>query len=145
MMGLEIRELRPENYAEMIALWERAGLAYRPRGRDSPAAIAAQMERDPDLFLGAFVAGKLVGTAIGSDDGRKGWINRLAVDPAYQRRGVARSLIAEVERRLQGRGREIIAALVEDWNTASLALFQDCGYVLDWTILYLSKRTAPWV
>lgn len=145
MMGLEIRELRPEDYGEMIALWERAGLSYRPRGRDSPAAIAAQMARDPDLFLGAFVSGKLVGVVIGSDDGRKGWINRLAVDPAYRRRGIARSLIAELEHRFQGRGREIIAALVEDWNTASLALFQGCGYALDRGIFYLSKRTAPWV
>ncbi len=145
MMGLEIRELKVGDYEEMIALWERAGLSYRPRGRDSPAAIAAQMGRDPDLFLGAFVGGRLVGIVIGSDDGRKGWINRLAVDPAYRRRGIAQSLIAEVERRLRGRGREIIAVLVEDWNEPSLELFQRCGYLLDRTILYLSKRTAPWI
>ncbi|MGQ9477980.1 MAG: GNAT family N-acetyltransferase [Candidatus Bipolaricaulia bacterium] len=145
MMGLEIRELKPEDYEEMSALWERAGLSYRPQGRDSRAAIAAQMRRDPDLFLGACAGGRLVGIVIGSDDGRKGWINRLAVDPAYRRRGIAQALIAEVERRLRGRGREIIAVLVEEWNQPSLALFQGCGYLLDRTILYLSKRTAPWV
>jgi ribosomal protein S18 acetylase RimI-like enzyme len=144
-MELEIRELRLEDYEEMIALWERAGLPHRPEGRNSLTAIAEQMERDPDLFLGAFASGRLIGTIIGSDDGRKGWINRLAVDPAYRRRGIASMLIAEAERRLMERGRKIIAVLVEDWNDISLKLFQECGYLLDRSILYLSKREGPWV
>lgn len=140
-----IKELTLENYQEMIALWERAGLPYRPQGRDSRGAIAAQMERDPELFLGAFIVEKLIGTVIGSDDGRKGWINRLAVDPDYRRQGIARMLIAEVERQLWERGRRIIAVLVEDWNDISLKLFQECDYILDRSILYLSKREGPWV
>ena len=144
-MEPEIRELTLNDYEEMIALWERTGLPHRPEGRDSRAAIAEQMERDPDLFLGAFASGRLIGTVIGSDDGRKGWINRLAVDPAYRRRGIAKMLIAEAERRLMERGRKIIAVLVEDWNDISLKLFQECGYLLDRSILYLSKREGPWV
>ena len=144
-MEPEIRELRLDDYQEMIALWERAGLPYRPEGRDSRAAIAEQMERDPDLFLGAYVQEKLIGTVIGSDDGRKGWINRLAVDPDYRRQGIAQLLIADLERRLMERGRKIIAVLVEDWNDVSLKLFQKCGYILDRSILYLSKREGPWV
>jgi len=144
-MEPEIKELSLENYQEMIALWEQAGLPYRPRGRDSRTAIAAQLERDPELFLGAFSQGKLVGTVIGSDDGRKGWINRLAIDPDYRRHGIARMLIAETERRLKARGRKIIAVLVEDWNDVSLKLFQKCDYILDRSILYLSKREGPWV
>lgn len=144
-MEPEIRELKPEDYEEMIALWERAGLPHRPQGRDSREAIAAQMERDPELFLGAFIREKLIGTVIGSDDGRKGWINRVAVDPGYRGQGIAKRLIAEAERRLMERGRKIIAVLVEDWNDLSLKLFQECGYILDRSILYLSKREGSWV
>jgi len=144
-MEPEIKELTLEDYQEMIALWERAGLPHRPQGRDSRTAIAAQLERDPELFLGAFSQGKLIGTVIGSDDGRKGWLNRLAIDPDYRRQGIARMLIAEAERRLKARGRKIIAVLVEDWNDVSLKLFQKCDYILDRSILYLSKREGPWV
>lgn len=129
----------------MIALFRRAELPHRPQGRDSRAAIAAQIERDPELFLGAFISGRLIGTVIGSDDGRKGWINRLTIDPGYRGRGIAKLLIAEAERRLWERGRKIIAALVEDWNDISLRLFQECDYILDRSILYLSKREGPWV
>lgn len=139
-MGLEIRELTLRDYEELLALWERAGLSHRPQGRDSRAAIAEQLERASDLFLGAFNEGRLVGAVVGSEDGRKGWINRLAVDPAYRRRGIAKRLISEAEGRLRARGRRIIAALIEDWNEPSLELFQECGYVLDRSILYLSKR-----
>ncbi len=143
--GIELRELRLEDYEAMIALWERVGLPYRPRGRDSREEIAAQMARDPELFLGAFAGGRLVGVVIGSDEGRKGWINRLAVDPEYQRRGLGRRLVEEVERRLRARGRKIVAALVEDRNEASLEFFQRLGYKLDRSILYLSKREGDWV
>lgn len=142
-MHLKLRELELEDYEEIIALWERAALPYRPQGRDSRQAIAAQMERDPGLFLGAFDSGRLIGTLIGSDDGRKGWINRLAVDPEYRCRGIARRLLAEAEQRLRERGRKIIALLVEDWNKVSLNFFQRCGYVVDRSILYGSKREGP--
>jgi len=142
---IELRQLSLEDYDQMIALWERAGLPYKPKGRDSRRAIAAQLERDPRLFLGAFLGGRLIGVVIGSDDGRKGWINRLAVDPRYRRRGVATRLVREVERRLRARGRRIIAVLVEDWNEPSLEFFQRLGYLLDRSILYLSKREGPGV
>lgn len=144
-MELEVRELKLGDYEEILALWKRAGLSHRPRGRDSRRAVAEQLNRDPQLFLGAFASGKLIGTLIGSDDGRKGWINRLAVDPGYHRRGVARRLVAEAEQRLRRRGRKIIAVLVEDWNEVSLEFFLHHGYILDRSILYLSKREGPWV
>ena len=39
----------------------------------------------------AEAGGELVGVVLGTHDGRKGWINRLAVAPAYQRRGHRRA------------------------------------------------------
>ncbi|MHC5038700.1 MAG: GNAT family N-acetyltransferase [Planctomycetota bacterium] len=144
-MNIEIQELDPEAYDALIALWDRAGLSYRPRGRDTRESIVENMRRDPDLYLGAVESGNLIGAVIASDEGRKGWINRLAVDPDYQRRGIGRRLVAEAEARLRARGREIIAILVEDWNEGSLAFFQAVGYALNRSILYLSKREGDWV
>jgi len=50
----------------------------------------------------------------------EGWINRLAVDPEFRGRGLAKRLISEVEGRLRARGRRIIAVLVEGWNEPAL-------------------------
>jgi ribosomal protein S18 acetylase RimI-like enzyme len=100
------------------------------------------MKENPGFFIGAFENGKLIGAVIASSDGRKGWINRLAVDPEYRRRGIAKALIAEAEKALRQKGLKIFCALIEDSNKASKELFRKCGYVEHRDIIYFSKRES---
>lgn len=139
-----IKNLTPEDYDAVLKLWELADLSsYRPLGRDSKDHMLREMKENPELFFGAFENGKLVGICIGTDDGRKGWLNRLAVHPDYRRRGIASRLIAVTEEALRKRGRKIICTLIEEWNTESLQLFKKMGYEIHRDILYLSKRENP--
>ena len=69
---MEIRRLTINDYEEMIRLWSRAKLPFKPKGRDSKEAIAIQMEASPDFFMGAFENSRRVGTVIISCDTRKG-------------------------------------------------------------------------
>ena len=144
-MELETRVLDADDYESLIALWIRTGLPYKPKGRDSRASITAQMKRDPELFMGAFRENRLVGAVIGTFEGRRGWINRLAVDPRERRKGVAQMLIGRVEGVLRNRGARVIGVLVEADNAGSLALFQKCGYTAHRDILYLTKRDSDQV
>ena len=137
---MEIRHLTINDYEDMVKLWSRAKLPFKPHGRDSKEAIAAQMKANPDFFLGAFEGNRLIGTVIISCDMRKGWINRLAVDPEYRLRGVAKALIAESEKILRKYGIRIVCALIEDYNVASKRLFKKLGYVEHRDIIYFSKR-----
>jgi ribosomal protein S18 acetylase RimI-like enzyme len=139
---MEIRRLQVEDYPRLVELWSKAGLPFKPKGRDSPQAIAKQMKENPDFFIGAFENGKLIGAVIASSDGRKGWINRLAVDPEYRRRGIAKALITEAEKALRQKGLKIFCALIEDSNKASKELFRKCGYVEHRDIIYFSKRES---
>lgn len=139
---MEIRKLTICDYEEMVRLWSRAKLPFKPKGRDSKKAIAAQMKANPEFFLGAFENNRLVGTVIISCDSRKGWINRLAVDPDYRYRGIAKVLIAESEKTLRKYGIRIFCALIEDYNTVSKKLFKECGYVEHRDIIYFSKRDS---
>jgi ribosomal protein S18 acetylase RimI-like enzyme len=141
--GITIRELRPEDYDALVALWEAAGLPYKPKGRDSREAITHQLKLPTAIYLVAELDGTMVGSVLGTHDGRKGFINRLAVDPAYRGRGIARRLVAEVERRLENLGIEIVEALIEDWNEVSMKVFERLGYVKHPDILYYSKRKHP--
>jgi ribosomal protein S18 acetylase RimI-like enzyme len=127
----------------LVDLWKQAGLEYRPNGRDSKLSIVIQMSMDPELFLGAFEAGRLIGSVIATFDGRRGWINRLATVPEERRKGVAKALIARAEKLLRQRGAMIIGAHVERENTALLRLFENSGYSPRGNIVYMSKRDRP--
>lgn len=137
-----IRELREEDYVALVALWREAGLPYRPQGRDGRAALMRQFTEDTAVYLVAEAGGALVGAVLGSQDGRKGWINRLAVHPDYRRRNVGAMLVAEVERRLAARGIAIFACLIEDWNEGSKAFFEKVGYKPFRNVSYFTKRKS---
>lgn len=142
-MNEAIRDLSIADYDDLVRLWQEAGLPYRPHGRDSREAIARQMEGGTSIFLGAEQDGKLVAAVLGTHDGRKGWINRLAVHPTHRRRGIGRALVRAAEARLHGMGIGIIGCLIEDWNEDSMAFFARLGYVAHRDIVYFSKRRSP--
>jgi ribosomal protein S18 acetylase RimI-like enzyme len=127
-----------------MSVWRRAGLhSVRPRGRDSRGAFERQLGAGTHALLGLEVDGELVGVVLVTHDGRKGWINRLAVVPECRGRGYAKRLVAEAERVLQAMGMTVIAALIEPGNQASLELFSRLGYVELEGMHYLSKRDSP--
>lgn len=138
-----IRELRVEDYDALVALWDQAKLLYKPRGRDRRDNIERELKGQNAIFLVAEQDGTLIGSIFGTHDGRKGWINRLAVDPAHQRQGIAARLVKEVEDRLYKMGIGIIACLVEDWNCVSLQVFEKLGYTRHQDIIYFTKRKFP--
>ena len=139
--ALTLCELSAKDYDDVVALWQRAGLHVRPEGRDSSPAFARQIALGRQRGIGLRAGTALVAVAVLTHDGRKGWINRLSVDPALRRHGLATELIAEAERWFrEDVGLEVWAALIEKGNPASLALFRDLGYQrLD--LVYVSKRT----
>jgi N-acetylglutamate synthase len=132
--------LTAEDHDAVLALWQQAGLSIRPAGRDSRTQFAAQLANGTQTVLGVRDGDRLIGVVVATHDGRKGWINRLAVHPDFRRRGLGLYLIAEAERVLREQGMQIIAALIEDWNESSLGLFERAGYVLHRDIHYLTKR-----
>lgn len=132
--------LDASQHAEIIDLWQRAGLHIRPAGRDSVEAFDRQMATGVQTPIGLRDGERLAAVVLATHDSRKGWINRLAVDPEYRRQGLARRLIGLCEAHFSALGIDIWAALIEDWNEASLALFGRAGYALADDITYASRR-----
>jgi len=131
------REFRVEDYEEVMALWKDAGLILR--AGDDLESIKLKLQRDPELFLVAEEDRVIIGVVMGAWDGRRGWINHLAVKPAYQRRGIASSLLDELEVRLTRKGAQKVNAQVYRWNTKSLDFFRARGYETQSDLIMVGK------
>ena len=139
---LPIRPATTGDYERIAAVWLDSGLSCRTRGRDSERAFRRQVEHFPDSYLVAVDGDRIIGVVLGSHDHRKGWINRLAVLPAYHRQGVATALVRACEDALQSCGIEIIAAQVESDNDSSSALFEYLGFS-EYEVRYYRKLSNP--
>jgi N-acetylglutamate synthase len=137
---VSIRPLKEGELDAMRKMWRAAGLPYRPKGRDSLQNLEKQRRSAPGYFLGAFKGGRLIGVSLVTDDGRKGWINRLAVRPDEQRKGVATLLVSESETILRRKGIRLLCTHIELGHDGSFALFKKLGYRVENEIVYLTKR-----
>lgn len=136
----KLRALKPNEVDLLSQLWTDAGLPFRPKGRDSISNLRKQRLRDPELFVGAFTGSTLVGAVIASDDGRKGWINRLAILPSARGKGIGTMLVGHCEKILEKRGRLLLCVHIEAYNTESMKMFEHLGYSKEEDIFYYTKR-----
>lgn len=110
------------------------------RPGDDREAIKLKLQRDPDLFLIAEDDDhEIIGAVIGAWDGRRGWINHLAVRPDNQRHGVGKALTDELEARLLGKGAVRVNAQVYEWNKKSLDFFKSRGYEVHSDLVMIGK------
>jgi ribosomal protein S18 acetylase RimI-like enzyme len=137
-----IREFSMDDYEKVVALWEEAGIHYRPNGRENRGRMAKEIKTGQAIFLVAAADQRIAGVVLGTHDGRKGWINRLAVAKDFRRQNIASRLIAAVESRLNIIGIDITACLIEPENTASKSFFHKMGYTKV-PVEYFSKRQSP--
>ena len=141
-MASELRKLTADDYDDIIRVWADAGLPYKPDGRDHRTRIALEIDRDDTALFGLFENGRMLAVGLATFDGRKGWINRVAVDPDRRGEGFGVEIMKTCEQFLRERGADIIAALIEDVNSPSISLFQKLGYTIMKEILYFSKRDS---
>ncbi|WP_433291488.1 GNAT family N-acetyltransferase [Actinoplanes sp. CA-030573] len=120
----EIREFGWDDYDAVVRVWATAGREVVPR-----AELEAKLTRDPELFLVAERDGRIAGVVMGTYDGRRGWILRLAVDPAHRRGGIATRLVGELEARFRAIGCPRVNLLVMPDNEAGLRFWQRLGYL----------------
>jgi ribosomal protein S18 acetylase RimI-like enzyme len=142
---VRIREFRIEDYDRVMELWAAGGLPLKPLGRDGREQLLRQIEMPNVLFLVAEEGSRVLGTVLATHDGRKGWINRLAVAAALRKRGIGARLVREAERWLEDKGMEILACLIENDNAVSMAVVEKLGYKKHPEIIYFAKRKYPGV
>ena len=92
--NIKTREFSISDYDGALELWQRAEGLEIAEG-DDRASVADFLVRNPGLSRAATDGSAIVGVALCGHDGRRGYIYHLAVDPAYQVRGLGRRLMDE--------------------------------------------------
>ena len=117
-------------------LWRKAGLSLG-FGDDRPG-LARRLKRDQDLFFVGEVDDRVVACVMGCYDGRRGWVNHLAVDPGFQGRGHGAAMLAELERRFRLVGCPKVNLLIERSNAGVVDFYTKAGYALD-DLIFMEK------
>lgn len=92
-------------------------------------ALAKQLSLDPELVLVSVVDGDIAGIIIGTiDQNNQGYYYRIAVAPAYQRKGIGKTLINGLKTKFVQRKVSKILVTVDVHNEPILPVYKAVGY-----------------
>jgi ribosomal protein S18 acetylase RimI-like enzyme len=120
-----IRAWRPADGDGLRSLWASVGMGSLG---DDDASLAVMARRNAGLLQVAVEGDRIVGSALGAWDGRRGWIYHVATAPDRQRSGIARRLVEAVEAGLRAVGCPKVNVIVLDTAEGAAAFWKAAGY-----------------
>jgi ribosomal protein S18 acetylase RimI-like enzyme len=99
----EIREMTPEDFSAVRALWTRTGIGLT--ASDEPEELSRMIRHNPGLCIVAMEkkTKTIISAVMGGFDGRRGWVHHLAVDPNFQRQKIGTEMVKELVERFRMR------------------------------------------
>jgi ribosomal protein S18 acetylase RimI-like enzyme len=92
-VSVNIREMTITDYEQVYNLWGRSE-GLKVDQADSMSCIDRFLKQNPGLSFVAVDDNKIVGAVLCGHDGRRGYIDQLAVDGEYRLQGIGKSLVA---------------------------------------------------
>ncbi|MBA7693677.1 Acetyltransferase YpeA [subsurface metagenome] len=132
-----IRPYLPEDENAVIELWHKCDL-IRP-WNNPRNDVERKLRVDPGLLLVGLVDDKVVATVMGGYEGHRGWVYYLAVDPAYQRRGLGRQIMQVAEKKILAMDCPKINVLIRKDNLTAVKFYESIGYKMD-EVVSMGKR-----
>jgi len=126
-MTIDIHEMTIADYDEVRALWQQSeGIDLS--GADSRSSITRFLERNPGLSFVARDGGQLVGAVLCGHDGRRGYIDHLAVRSSHRRQGIGRMLASRCLYNLMQNGIQKWHLFVREDNLDAIAFWSKLGW-----------------
>jgi ribosomal protein S18 acetylase RimI-like enzyme len=121
------REFCISDYDAALLLWQRVEGLEIAEG-DDRQGVAQFLARNPGLSRVAIDGSAIVGVALCGNDGRRGHIYHLAIDPAYQGWGLGKRLLDECLDGLRRAGVKRVIIMVADDNQRGAEFWKRCGW-----------------
>ena len=137
------REMRPEDYGAVYALWMQCrNMGFNDRD-DSREGIEKFLLRNPHTSFVAWEGEELAGVILAGHDGRRGYIYHMAVAEKYRRRGIASALLERSLEALKAEGICKTALLVFRRNEAGNAFWEARGFSVRTDVAYRNRLLSP--
>ncbi len=92
-MSVQIKEMTLKDYDQVYALWQESeGIELDQV--DSKNSISRFLKQNPGLSFIALDNNTIVGAVLCGHDGRRGYIDHLAVRKSHRRQGIGKALVA---------------------------------------------------
>src|SRR6266478_5288682 len=124
---INTREFSINDYDAAVELWKRVEHVEIAEG-DDRESVAQFLARNQGLSRVTTDGSRTVGVALCGYDGRRGHIYHLAVDPAYQGRGLGKRLLDECLDGLRTAGVQRVIILVADDNQRGAEFWKHHGW-----------------
>lgn len=136
---MNIRKLTIADYDKVYALW----LSCKGMGLnnldDSRNGIERFLKRNPETCFVAENSGEVIGVIIVGNDGRRGYIYHIAVNPEYRRKGIAKALVNSALKALRDLGINKTALVVFERNADGNAFWESIGFTSRDDLVYRNK------
>jgi ribosomal protein S18 acetylase RimI-like enzyme len=132
----------PADYEAAYRLWsqcEGIGLS----DADARVPLTAYLQRNPGISQVAYDSNLLIGAVLCGHDGRRGYLNHLAVRPAFRRRGVGRGLVERCLAALATIGIAKCHLFLFTINEEGQQFWERCGWTLRQDLKLCSKMLPP--
>ena len=137
-MAMKIKEMTIEDHKDAIHLWENApGIGLS--NADSERNIFKYLQRNPGMSFVAFDGELMVGAILCGHDGRRGYINHLAVHSQYHMQGIGKNLVDACLDKLKQCGIEKSHILVYADNHKAIDFWQHTGWELRMELVIMSR------
>lgn len=124
---LAIRQMDISDYDSVISLWrDTENLSIRDA--DSKENIGLYLDKNPGLSFVAVIEDNVVGAVLVGTDGRRGYLQHLAVAPDYRKQGIGQSLVSESVKALDAIGIAKTHLFVLGDNMEAQGFYQSLGW-----------------
>ncbi|NRF13278.1 GNAT family N-acetyltransferase [Vibrio coralliilyticus] len=122
-----IRPMTIEDYDAVIRLWlQTEGMSVRDA--DSRENIALYLDRNPNLSFVAISEGNIIGAVLVGTDGRRGYLQHLAVLPQFRGQRIGYQLISQSINALAKIGIPKTHLFVYDDNLNAQKFYEKLGW-----------------
>ncbi len=126
---MEIITYREEFRQEMTELWRVCGLLVR--GLNYEKEIDLKTKDQKDMIVLGIENGRVIASTMIGFDGRRGWLNYVAVHPEFRSIGIGGMILKHAEEILKNMGCPKVNLLVRKSNSGVVEFYEKEGFEIN--------------